>query len=1182
MACKYKVKGTNEWLSENDFKVKLSQGLLDNLIAENNIKLKGYEPISMKSQNAMPKESAPSLVEQTKQAPKAVVKEEGATAEGVSETKEKAVRRKPIAGIDKSSSPKAREIAEKLKFSPNEFKGDESPKDVGLVDTIEVFDKGTGRREVKDKPMAAVIRAAYDKGDITKQEATILEEALEAKKKAYTEAKANKKESPAEIDSREKIKAKIDEIAEGLKSRPGVLKSTVNPLDLLPPKLRNKAIDIAANLAKSGVDLVYALREAVGQVLADEIIAKRMTQKEAQKIMDNFPSEELLNPKGMSGIKKALTPTSLKEKAAQYTERMTRAELVEEGKRLVDSGEIDVEKMIDSIANGSISPNLSGEQVVALSYYKAKLDQEYRDLNKKLSEQIVGGGNADSVLRTKQEIILKEAELTNFYIIADITGAAQSVAFSARNLLIDNNYDAFFHINKAKSNLNPGETKLPSEVEEKFKELAKKYEELTAELNKKREEIEKLKNENIINNIKEENESIKGKNKQTGSRAQNVSSTNRKIKVPAKMIRDLVEGGIDNIEDLVDAVKANIADKFPDATTRDVRDAITNYSRTLNMNVDEVKKSIDIMKSVGRMLSTLEDLQNKIKKEKNKVKRRAMTDREAELKYQIQKALSEIPLTDEEVAKNEKERLESWKRRKENAIKMLTEKLNNKDYSKKSVKNELELDDDAKKLENQYEILKDEFELEHERFKISQRTKVQQLLAGATEIWNTPRALIASADLSAPLRQGLLPLVTLAFTKPKMAFKMFLDMHGFAFGKSEKYDNYIASVKSSAEYKLMKDAGLDITEQNAQITAREENVVSNWARRIPFAGQTLKVKVRGKERTIAPGLDITARSERGYSAFLNQLRIEMFQTGSAKLLELGYNPLKDKEVFKDLAHHINNSTGRGSARVKKQDMRISEYINSASRLLSPLLFSPKLIIARINTGFNPFYYARLSPPVRKMALKQIGAFYTLTALTLIAAKALDDDDDETWSVEVDPRSSDFAKIRIGKTTIDFTGGFAQYARFFTQSIGGRKKMRDGSVYKLASEYNKPTRGSVIGGFIMNKMSPWANYLTRKSMVIEGSAIDEEMEKESMLVKMAVPIWMQDVPKLSEEQGPLGAAGLSVLSFYGMGVQQETSRATKSKRRRSSGGFGSSEFGGGGGFGSSEFGRSGGFGSGGGF
>jgi hypothetical protein len=1180
MACKYKVKGTEEWLSEDDFKVKLSQGLLDNLIVENNIKLKGYKPISMKSQNAIPKESAPGLVEQTKQAPKAVVEEEGATAEGVSETKEKAVRRKPIAGIDKNSSPKAKDIAEKLKFSPNEFTGEENMKDVGLVDTIEVFDKDTGRKEVKDKPMAAVIRAAYDKGEITKEEATTLEDALEAKKKAYTEAKT--KPQVSKTDTKEKIKAKIDEIAEGLKSKPGVLKSTVNPLDLLPPKLRNKAIDIAADLAKSGVDLVYALREAVSQVLTDEIIANRMTEKEAQKIMDNFPSEELLNPKGMSGIKKALTPANLKEKAAHYTERMTRAELVEEGKRLVDSGEINVEKMIDSIADGTISPNLSGEQVVALSYYKAKLDQEYRDLNKKLSEQIVDGGNNESILRTKQEIKLKEAELTNFYIISDITGAAQSVAFSARNLLMDNNYDAFFHINKAKSNLKKGEDDIPDSLKEEFKELAKKYDELTDELNRKREEIERLKNENIINNIKEENKSIKSKNKQTGSRAQNVSSTNGKIKVPAKMIRDLVEGGIDNIEDLVDAVKANIADKFPNATTREVRDAITNYARTLNMNIDEVKDSINIMKSVGRMISTLEDLQNKIKKEKNKVKKRAMTDREAELKYQIQKALSEIPLTDEEVAKNEKERLESWKRRKENAIKMLDEKLKNKDYSKKSIKKELKLDDDAKKLENKYELLKEEFELKHEKFKLSQRNVTQQILAGAAEAYNMPRALIASADLSAPLRQGILPLVTLAFTKPKMAFKMFLDMHKFAAGKSETYDNYIASVKSSAEYKLMKDAGLDITEQNAKVTAREENVASNWARRIPIAGQTLKVKVRGKQRTIIPGLDITARSERGYSAFLNQLRIEMFQTGAAKLLELGYSPLKDKQVYKDLAHHINNSTGRGSARIKEGDIGISKGINSASTVLSPLLFSPKLIIARINTGFNPFYYARLSKPVRRMALKQIAAFYGLTTLVLIAAKALDDDDDETWSVEMDPRSSDFAKIRIGNTTVDFTGGFAQYARFLTQSIGGRKKMRDGSVYKLGSEYNKPTRGSVIGGFIMNKMAPWANYLTRKSMVIEGSSIDKEMEKENMLVNMAVPIWMQDVPKLSEEQGPLGAAGLSVLSFYGMGVQQETPRTASSRRRRSSGRFGGSEFGSSGGFGSSEFGRSGGFGSGGGF
>jgi hypothetical protein len=1177
MACKYKVKGTNEWLSENDFKVKLSQGLLDNLIVENNIKLKGYEPISMKSQNAIPKESAPSLVEQTKQAPKAVVKEEGATAEGVSETKEKAVRRKPIAGIDKSSSPKAREIAEKLKFSPNEFKGDESPKDVGLVDTIEVFDKGTGRREVKDKPMAAVIRAAYDKGDITKQEATILEEALEAKKKAYTEAKANKKESPAEIDSREKIKAKIDEIAEGLKSRPGVLKSTVNPLDLLPPKLRNKAIDIAANLAKSGVDLVYALREAVGQVLADEIIAKRMTQKEAQKIMDNFPSEELLNPKGMSGIKKALTPTSLKEKAAQYTERMTRAELVALGKELVDSGEINPAEMVKSILNGDKEPVLSGVEVAALSYYKSKLDDEVRDLNSKLAEAAIKKDEKTATLRSNLKD--KENELINFYVVSDITGSAQSIAFSARNILFDENYDAFYHINKAISNSKNGT--ISEEAKQKFKDLAEEHNKLKEELRKKEEEIERLKNENIMSDIKSENESIKKNNKQKGTTASKVSSTNGKIKVPTKMIRDLVEGGIDNIEDLVDAVKANIADEFPNATTRDIRDAITNYARTINMNKSDIDLAISVMKSVGRMISQLEDLQNKIKKKKNEMTRRALTEREEYLKKQIQEALNNIPLTEEEIAESEAKRLEGWKKRKETAIKKLKEKLDNQDYTKDANKKEIELDSEAQELRTKYEMLKDMFDLEHEKLKLKDRTWGQKLKSGWVETWAAPKALIASFDLSAPFRQGILPLSQLLLTNPGKAFKMFTKMHGFAFGKSEKFDDYMARVKTSPEYQMMKDAKLYLADQNAEISAREENIASNWMKKVPIYGQTVKKTINGKTYTL-PGADVVGRSERAYSGFLNQIRIEMFLTGAAKLQEAGYSMSKDKEVFESLAHHINNSTGRGSAKEKKTDVGISRTVNSLSNNLGWLFFSPKLIISRVNTFLNPVYYARLSPPVRKMAAKQLLSFYGVIGLSVILAKLMDDEDDDSFSMELDPRSSDFLKIRLGNVTIDFTGGAAQYYRLMTQLASGQKKQKGGKMYELGSEYNRPTRGSIMGGFLLNKMSPWANYLINKSMLVEGSQAQKEMEKESQFVNMVVPIWIQDLPDLYKEKGLAGTVGLSVVSLYGFGVQQETPRAAKSKRRRSSGGFGSSEFGGGGGFGSSEFGRSGGFGSGGGF
>ena len=1230
MACKYKVKGSEEWLSEKDFKIKLAQGGLDALMADNNIKIKGLTPTTTKQ------ESAPRAVEQTAPDTSVVAKEKSAATTGVSEYKQakatvrgasvdgysvkvsedgkkaqvklpnkkesdmlpvkqdsagreyvigpngstvylpsvseakveakteakkeapqekKEVRRKPIKGIDKDSSPKAKEIAEKLKFSPNEFTGEQTLEDVGLIDALEVADKDTGRKVTKMKPMRAIINAAYDKGQITAKERDVLEDALEEKTKAFNEAK---KGGPSK---REEIKAKIDEIAEGLKQRKGGLKTTVNPFDYLPKPIVDKIIDIAANLAKGGVDAFYAIREAMGQVLAEEVIAGRMTEKEANAAIDAMPNEDLLNVKGEAGIKKALTPKSMKEMASSQTERMTHSQLVELAKEMVDKGEINPSEIVSDILSGKRPALMSGVEVAAMVYYKAQLDKQVRDLNNKLAEQVIKKVDDKVVSITRAELKAKEVESKNYYITADIVGYETSLSFSARKIMMRENFDAFYHIKKAISNSNNG--KIPEELEERFKELEQKYKELEDEIFKKEQEIDALKNQNIIDNIKDENESIKKSGKQKATTNKEVSSVNGEIKVPTKLIRDLVEGGIDNVEDLVDAIQQKILDKYPNATTRQIRDAISAYARTRNMNRDEVKGAINIMKSVGRMISELEDLEAGIKKTKLKKLsddelsdlERANKNRAEVLREKIKQAFNNIPLTEEEEVEKEEKRLEAWKKRKEEAIKKLTEKLNRQDYSKDPKRKEVQLDRDAQELKAKHQMLKDMFALEHEKFILKERKIAEKLVDGAVEAWNAPQALMASVDFSAPARQGILPLVSLAFTNPSKAYRMFVEMHKFGLGKESVYEEYMARLKSSPEYIMMKEAGVDITDQNAKISAREEAIASNWARKIPFYGKTLKGKVKGKDVTI-PGLDLVGRSERAYSGFLNQLRAEMFITGAAKLQELGYTMINDKQVFKDLALHINNSTGRGQASTKgKIGERFGEGINSTARVLSPLFFSPKLIISRINTLANPIYYARLSKPVQKMALKQIGAFYTVMGLVIFLAKMADDDDDENYSMEIDPRSSDFAKLKFGDTTIDFTGGYAQYVRLLTQVSRGEKKMRTGEIYKLGSEYNKPTTGAVVGNWLMNKMSPWANYITKNWNLIEGSKLEEEFNKESSLLNFATPIWIQDVGGLYEKNGALGATGLSLLSIYGFGVGLENQIPKSTKRRNLSSEYG---------------------------
>ena len=85
--------------------------------------------------------------------------------------------------------------------------------------------------------------------------------------------------------------------------------------------------------------------------------------------------------------------------------------------------------------------------------------------------------------------------------------------------------------------------------------------------------------------------------------------------IPPAYIRDAVENGITEIDALAEAVKKEVEVDLPNVTIRAVRDAITQYGRTVNQTKDTVQRQINEAKRLGRLYSELEDLQNRKKKE---------------------------------------------------------------------------------------------------------------------------------------------------------------------------------------------------------------------------------------------------------------------------------------------------------------------------------------------------------------------------------------------------------------------------------------------------------------------------------------------------------------------------------------------------------------------------------------
>jgi hypothetical protein len=695
--------------------------------------------------------------------------------------------------------------------------------------------------------------------------------------------------------------------------------------------------------------------------------------------------------------------------------------------------------------------------------------------------------------------------------------------------------------------------------------------------------------------------------------------------IPHSLLRDYVESGVNEIDDLVGRLKKDFGLYLSD---REIRDAITKYGKTVNMNKEEIDVKIREMKRVGKILSGLEDVQKEKKKPlRSGLQRDKITDKERRLQQELREAMKDLPLTDEEVTKSWKSALDAVKARLRNqiadiqhrietgertpqkkgieydieatelkeqrdAIKAVLdniegkkemsneqkirisiagiqrladkyeERIKNKDFSAISKKSTLpqtpeltaakqrlsnlkdvlnkmkddmgiteqvridrvksnikksidrygerlrnedystrktvkpELDQEALQLEIDRNRIKYHYDLAVETAKIKNRPMRKKVRGWVIDVFNLPKSMIASLDFSAPLRQGAI----LSFSHPKVAVGAFREMfaQSFSYVKSEQW---IDKLWASDIYIPLKKAGLYVSEPTSKLAAKEEQFMTNLAHKIPIYGK------------------LVSGSERAYTGYLNKLRVDVFSQGFDYLNSLGYNFQKNPEKYKALADFINNASGRGK-------LGMFEPLATS---LNAIFFSPRLVASRINL-LNPVKYAKMPKEVRKMALKDMGIFIG-TGMTILAlCKAAGAE------VEYDPRSADFGKIRIGDLRLDIWAGFQQPIRTFVQFVTGRRKATTtGVVSKISKDvFPYDSRIDVLGSFARSKLSPSSGLVWT---LIEGENIlGEEVTPKMIAEGTLIPLYVNDINEIYQEEG-LAIGGLaSVSSLFGIGAQ----------------------------------------------
>lgn len=382
----------------------------------------------------------------------------------------------------------------------------------------------------------------------------------------------------------------------------------------------------------------------------------------------------------------------------------------------------------------------------------------------------------------------------------------------------------------------------------------------------------------------------------------------------------------------------------------------------------------------------------------------------------------------------------------------------------------------------------------------------------AQEVISAPRSLMATADLSAPLRQG----AVLGSRYPGKFAKNFGESVKYFFNPGA-YEKSMYEISQRPNYSLMKSHKLAVDGARG-LTGTEEQFMSSI-----LEGKTAKKLGIGH---------LVAASDRAYTGFLTKLRADVFDHVVKQSSDAGVN--LDRKALDSLSKFINSASGRGSGK------NLDKY----GGLLSQALFSPRLWKSRIDT-LNPAYYARLDPQARKLALQSAASFAAITSTILGLAKASGAD------VETDPRSADFAKVKVGNTRYDILGGHQQQARFAAQMITGQKiNSETGEIQTLGPDrgFGKPSRLDLAYQFVENKENPVVGFATKALRGTDPAGNKINLASEA--AKLGIPLNIQQTYETARDQGSIvKGAAMNLPGTFGIGVQtygQKNSPTIKSQ------------------------------------
>lgn len=600
-------------------------------------------------------------------------------------------------------------------------------------------------------------------------------------------------------------------------------------------------------------------------------------------------------------------------------------------------------------------------------------------------------------------------------------------------------------------------------------------------------------------------------------------------KAVADLARTFVEEGVTDLDDLISKIKTHL----PEKSEYDIMNILSNRTPAKVKQVENANKTKLVeLKKQARLRAEIKDLLDGVIKQKKLLK--PDSAEVSKLKAQLKELRQEILNSDDVKADAIYDRIRRIEEGIEQAVSPRTNKkeesarLQQARQDLRELQRISKIDDQIKELQAQLKLsAKDLVETKKPKKetkpirnkeleqKIMERAALQAQLRDRIfnmqektfgywyrEIAGVPRALLATADMSYLLRQGLIVsaghpiLAAKSFGKAFQAF--------FSQGNARLFDENLRNMDLHPSRMYY---GLELSTMDGALTEREESFAT-----------TLLQKIVGVR-------EIVSASERHMVTGLNHLRTGLFDDFISK------HPEASEEAKFAYARYVNVATGRGE---------LGQF-NGAATALSQAFFSPRFAVSRIQAPAYAITNMVKQPELRgEMARQWLALAGTASAvLALAAANGADVGDD--------PEDSDFGKFVIGNRRYDIFGGLVQPIRLLMLMI----KKNDSEYFQLIydEEVKKDVRNEMFK-FVEYKFNPILS-LSHKLLFKEDPFTHKDIVWSEDWKEQAwsfAPIVAQSLKdSYDQEYNAIETASVFIPEFLGVGVGVYEKRSKTKKK-----------------------------------